>query len=221
VVFAGIGDALRALAPIPLDSSVGVTLRVACTRGDTVEIRIPTMPGDYTLEPLRVAPRFTAPPSAALAERIRREAERAALVATTSRSTPPLWRLPFLPPRASRITSAYGRGRVFNGTVTSRHMGTDCAGPVGAAVRATNRGVVRLVDRFYLAGNVIYVDHGGALVSAYLHLSRAAVRVGDTVSAGTVVGYVGATGRVTGPHLHFALRFGSISVDPTSAFTLR
>lgn len=221
VFFVGVKDSSRALAPIPLDSSLGVTLRVTCTHGDTVEIRIPTTSGDYTLEPLRVAPRFTAPPKAALAERMRREAERAALVSMTSRSTPPLWRLPFVAPRASRITSPYGGGRVFNGTVTSRHMGTDYAGSVGAAVYATNRGVVRLVDRFYLAGNVIYVDHGGALVSAYLHLSRAVVRVGDTVSAGSLIGYVGATGRVTGPHLHFALRYGSISIDPTSALSLR
>ncbi len=211
----------RALAPMPIDSVDGVTLRVACTRGDTILVRIPATNGNYPLEQLRVAPRFSAPPSAALVERLAREAQRAAQVFTNSRTTPPLWRLPFLAPRASRITSEYGGGRMFNGAITSRHMGTDYAGAVGAAVHATNRGVVRLVDRFYLAGNVVYIDHGGALVSAYLHLSRAMVRVGDTVSAGTIIGRVGATGRVTGPHLHFALRYGAISIDPLSALRLQ
>ena len=215
------GDSAQALAPIPIDSTSGVTLRVRCTRGDTVTVRIQATPGNYQLEQLRVAPRFSAPPSAALAARIRREGERAAAISTMSHATPPLWRLPFVAPRASRITSPYGGGRVFNGAITSRHMGTDYAGAIGNPVRATNRGVVRLVDRFYLGGNVVYVDHGGALISAYLHLSRAAVRVGDTMSAGSLIGYVGATGRVTGPHLHFVLRYGAMSLDPTSALALR
>jgi murein DD-endopeptidase MepM/ murein hydrolase activator NlpD len=112
------------------------------------------------------------------------------------------------------VTSGFGRGRVFNGTVTSRHMGTDFAGAVGAPVRAANRGVVRIVDRFYLGGNVVYIDHGAGLVTAYLHLSQADVAVGDTVQRGQIIGRVGATGRVTGPHLHLIARYGQITVDP-------
>jgi murein DD-endopeptidase MepM/ murein hydrolase activator NlpD len=84
-----------------------------------------------------------------------------------------------------------------------------------------DRGVVALVGRFYLGGNVVYVDHGAGLVSAYLHLSRASVAAGDTVRAGQVIGQVGATGRVTGPHLHWVVRYGAVSVDPMSLFALR
>jgi murein DD-endopeptidase MepM/ murein hydrolase activator NlpD len=149
-----------------------------------------------------------------------REARRAHEVASAAHETPRLWHDAFVRPRPSRITSGFGGGREFNGTVTSRHMGTDFAGAVGAPVRAVNRGVVRLVDRFYLGGNVIYIDHGAGVTTAYLHLSRQLVAVGDTVRAGQVIGHVGATGRVTGPHLHLIARYGQVTVDPLSLLAL-
>jgi len=118
--------------------------------------------------------------------------------------------------RTSRITSGFDGRRTSNGAVTSRHMGTDYAGAVGAPVRASNRGVVRHVDRFHLGGHVIYLDHGEGFVTAYLHLSKQLVDEGDTVSRNAVIGHVGATGRVTGPHMHFIARYGAITVDPLS-----
>ncbi len=99
-------------------------------------------------------------------------------------------------------------------------MGTDFAGAVGTPVAASNRGVVRIVDAFYLGGNVIYIDHGAGIVTAYLHLSKQLVAVGDTVQRGQTIGQVGASGRVTGPHLHFIARYGQITVDPASLFSL-
>jgi murein DD-endopeptidase MepM/ murein hydrolase activator NlpD len=87
-------------------------------------------------------------------------------------------------------------------------------------VRAVNRGVVRIVDRFYYGGNVVYVDHGDGLTTAYLHLSRHLVGLGDTVAAGQEIGKVGATGRVTGPHLHLIARYGTMSLDAVSLFAL-
>jgi murein DD-endopeptidase MepM/ murein hydrolase activator NlpD len=95
-------------------------------------------------------------------------------------------------------------------------MGTDFAGATGAPVRATNRGVVRIVDAFFYGGKVVYLDHGAGVSSAYLHLSQQLVAAGDTVRRGQVIGRVGATGRVTGPHLHFIVRYGSVTVDPLS-----
>jgi len=151
---------------------------------------------------------------------MKREADRATAVAVASHETLRLWTKPFIHPRESRITSGFGRGREFNGTVTSRHMGTDFAGATGDPVRAANRGVVRIVGRFYLGGNVIYVDHGAGLTSAYLHLSRQLVAEGDTVHRGEVIGKVGATGRVTGPHLHLIVRYGRVTVDPLSLFAI-
>ena len=208
------GDSAVAIAAVPIDSTSGVLLTVSCGDAAPTSVRIPTTTGSFRLERLRVAPRFGAPPDSATAERMRREAEQAAAVSRNAHDTPRLWSPPFRAPRPSRITSPFGGGRTFNGAVTSRHMGTDYAGAVGAPVRAANRGVVRLVDAFTLGGNVIYVDHGEGLVTAYLHLSKQLVAVGDTVARGDTIGRVGATGRVTGPHLHFIARYGTITVDP-------
>lgn len=217
---AGSGTDLHAFAGIPIDSSRGITLRLQCADGSTTNIRIPTAAGSYRMERLQVAPRFSAPPDSALSARLARESARAAQVSRTAHDTPPLFEQPFARPRPSRITSPFGGGRMFNGTVTSRHMGTDFAGAVGTPVAASNRGVVRIVDAFYLGGNVIYIDHGAGIVTAYLHLSKQLVAVGDTVQRGQTIGQVGASGRVTGPHLHFIARYGQITVDPASLFSL-
>ena len=210
-------------APAPIDTKGSLGVMVACILGarrDTIRSEIALAPGQYPVERLSVAPRFSQPPDSALAERMRREARRAAEVSAIAHDTPRLWSRPFTAPRSSRITSRFGRGREFNGTVTSRHMGTDYAGASGAPIRAANRGVVRLVDSFFLGGNVVYVDHGAGLVTAYLHMSRHTVAAGDTVERGQLLGRVGATGRVTGPHLHFIVRYGSVSVDPQRFLSL-
>ena len=209
-------DSASAYAAAPVDSSRGLTITITCDDNRQVSVRLPTRAGDYPLEKLRVAPRFSATPDSALAARQLREAERAAAVSRASHDTPRLWTDAFVAPRTSRITSGFGGGRTFNGAVTSRHMGTDYAGAVGTPVRAANRGVVRVVDQFFLGGHVIYLDHGEGFVTAYLHLSKQVVAEGDTVARNAVIGHVGATGRVTGPHLHFIARYGVITIDPLS-----
>ena len=124
-------------------------------------------------------------------------------------------------PRPYRVTSEFGTGREFNGQISSRHMGLDLAGARGDTVWAAADGVVTLADRFLLAGNLVYLNHGAGLVTGYFHLSEHLVGPGDRVRAGDPVGRVGATGRVTGPHLHWVARYGSISVDPRSLLELR
>jgi murein DD-endopeptidase MepM/ murein hydrolase activator NlpD len=214
---------VQSFAAVPIDAADSLGLQVLCTAGertDTLHARLATTHGEYPVERLTVAPTFGRPPDSALAARMKREADRANAVAVASHETPRLWTKPFIHPRDSRVTSGFGRGREFNGTVTSRHMGTDFAGATGAPVHAANRGVVRIVGRFYLGGNVIYIDHGAGLTSAYLHLSRQLVAEGDTVERGAVIGKVGATGRVTGPHLHLIVRYGRVTVDPLSLFAI-
>jgi murein DD-endopeptidase MepM/ murein hydrolase activator NlpD len=99
-------------------------------------------------------------------------------------------------------------------------LGVDFRGALGEPVRAANRGVVALVDNLFLAGNVVYIDHGGGVVTAYFHLSKTLVAAGDTVARGQVIGLVGATGRVTGPHLHWAARYGAVTVNPLDLLSL-
>lgn len=219
--FHRMGDTSFAVAAVPIDSTKGLSLRVICANGDSSTSRIATTAGNYRLERLRVSPAFSATPDSALAARLRLEGERAAAVSKNAHDTPRLWTRPFVVPRATRVTSGFGNGRTFNDSVTSRHMGVDYAGAIGAPVRATNRGIVRLVGAFYLGGNVIYLDHGEGVVTAYLHLSKQLVAVGDTVQQGAIIGHVGATGRVTGPHLHFIVRYGAITVDAASLYALK
>lgn len=216
--FSKTGSGWEAIAPAPLDRGARLELTVVvngATGIDTVRTLVPIAEGSYPLEKLTVAPRFGTPPDSALQARIDRERERALAVSRAAHTTPQLWDT-VIRPRATRITSSFGSGREFNGRVQSRHTGLDLAGTTGAPVRAAARGVVALVDTFYLAGRVIYIDHGAGVVSAYFHLSRQDAAVGDTVSAGQQIGVVGATGRVTGPHLHWVVRYGAISVDPLS-----
>jgi len=222
--FSDAGDtAAMAIAATPVDGDSLVRVVVRCVVGDRIDSLVGhavAAGADYPVERLTVAPAFGRPPDSALAARISREASRALDVARRAHRTPALWREPFMAPRASRITSGFGYAREFNGTITSRHMGTDFAGTTGAPVLATNRGVVRIVDAFYYGGNVVYLDHGNGLTTAYLHLSRQLVQVGDTVERGQQIGLVGATGRVTGPHLHVIVRYGAVTVDPLSLLRL-
>jgi murein DD-endopeptidase MepM/ murein hydrolase activator NlpD len=208
----------RAWAAAPVDSGEVTVAVVRCARAgcDTLQRRVVLAPSPYRVERLRVAPRFGAPPDSATQARIDAEFALARAVSRRAHATPVLWREPFRAPRASRVTSGFGTGRSFNGRITSRHTGVDYAGAVGAPVLAANRGVVRLVGDLHYAGRAVYVDHGGGFVTAYFHLSAVAVLEGDTVARGQRVGAVGATGRVTGPHLHFVARYGEVSVDGRS-----
>jgi murein DD-endopeptidase MepM/ murein hydrolase activator NlpD len=212
-----------AAAPVDAGGSLELDLQIAYASGatQTLSIDVPVRPGDYRMERLTVAPEFGAPPPPEIQARINDENARAMAVSRSSHRTPRMWQLPFVPPRDSEITSGFGHGRMFNDQVQSRHTGADFGGGVGAPVVAPARGRVALVDGFYLGGNVIYLDHGAGLVTAYLHLSEQSVAEGDMVEPGQVIGRVGATGRVTGPHLHWIVRYGVVSVDGMSLLALR
>jgi Peptidase family M23 len=212
----------RALLPVPLEGGDSVSVELWLQRStatDTVTVAVPVAQESYPRERLTVAPRMAQPDSAAQV-RIDREVEQARGLARASHQTPTLWVGPFRRPRPSRINSRFGAAREFNGVITSRHLGTDFAGRVGAPVMAPARGVVALVADFYLAGHALYLDHGGGLVTGYFHLSRTVVSPGDTVLPGQVIGQVGRTGRVTGPHLHWIARYGTINIDPMSLVEL-
>lgn len=215
---------LTALAAAPLDSVGPLALQVQLFLIDsTTDARTLTVPverGTYAMQRLTVAPEFGRPQPPEIQRRIAAEAARARDVSRRSHQTPRMWEPPFTAPRASRITSGFGHGRMYNDQIQSRHTGTDYAGVVGAPVLAPARALVALVDDFYLGGGVVYLDHGAGLVTAYLHLSAQLVAEGDTVAAGQVIGRVGASGRVTGPHLHWIVRYGSHTVDGLSLLNL-
>ncbi len=218
--FDSVGVALESLAAIPIDATDSVSARVTVVyadgrvQGDT--LRIPVGGVEYESERLTVAPRFGSAPSAEDQARLERDRAMARRVAREARAAPRLWGSTVVSPRDDRTTSPFGTSRVFNGQVASRHMGLDLAADRGDTILAAATGVVALVDEFLLAGNVVYLNHGGGLQTGYFHLSDALVAAGDTVVAGTPIARAGATGRVTGPHLHWIVRYGSVSVDPSS-----
>ena len=209
----------HAIGAVPVDATGSLVASVILQRmsGKTETVRtrltLPTLPPPIA-QPLAVDSAFTRPLDSATAARVERENARARDIGEHAHDSPPMWTASFLRPRTSIITSEFGSGRLFNGRMTSRHLGVDFRGASGEPVRAANRGVVALVDNFFLAGNVVYIDHGGGVVTAYFHLSKTLVATGDTVVRGQRIGLVGATGRVTGPHLHWAARYGAITVNP-------
>lgn len=134
------------------------------------------------------------------------------------------WRGPFIRPNRGPLTSSYGIRRYYNGVFAKDyyHRGVDYAGATGSPVIAAAPGRVALIGRvsqgFKLHGNTIGIDHGQGVTTIYLHLSQIKVKEGDFVQAGQVIGAVGATGGVTGPHLHWGLYVNGLSVDPAPWF---
>lgn len=126
----------------------------------------------------------------------------------------PLWAGKFLQPVAGEITTRFGEIRYVNGEEDGRHNGTDIAAPTGTPVRATNGGRVVLAQRLVLTGYTVIVDHGLNVFSSYSHLNSMAVKAGDRVERGQVLGTVGTTGFSTGPHLHWVVSIGGTAVNP-------
>ena len=214
----------KALAAVPLSSTDSTKVETLSIRWDgAVAGKTAYAPVEERRAPeetVQAAERFTPPPDSALQVRIDRERGLSRDAARRAHSVPKLWKKPFIRPRTARITSQFGSGRQVNGVWRSRHSGLDLAGQKGAAVRASNRGIVALVGDFFYGGTSVYVHHGEGLMTVYFHLSRALVAVGDTVERGQIIGRVGATGRVTGPHLHWQAQYGAVPFDPADLLKL-
>lgn len=122
----------------------------------------------------------------------------------------------FIVPTPGTMRDNFGERRIFNGEFRSRHRGVDISCPRGTDIKASNAGKVLLTGNLYYAGKTVIIDHGAGLSSHYCHLSTIRVREGETVEKGTIIGQVGATGRVTGPHLHWGVKLLDQPVDPLS-----
>jgi murein DD-endopeptidase MepM/ murein hydrolase activator NlpD len=130
------------------------------------------------------------------------------------------WAGNFIQPVQGPTTGAFGRLRIINGQSRNPHNGEDIAAPLGADVLAMNDGVVSLTVDHFFSGKGIFLDHGLGMQSMYFHLSEVTVQNGDAVKRGQVIGKVGASGRASGPHLHWGVRLNGARVDPLALIKL-
>jgi murein DD-endopeptidase MepM/ murein hydrolase activator NlpD len=207
------------LVGIDLDTKPGayvvsVTALDAGGKAVAVEYPLAVAPKTFATRKLTVDDRYVSPPRAALA-RIQRESEKVRAIFDVV-SPERHWTGPFVLPVPGKSISEFGKRSVYNGKPRSPHSGTDFAGATGTPIKAPNAGKVVLAANLYYSGNTIILDHGHGLYSYFGHLSAFAVREGDAAAAGDVVGKVGATGLVTGPHLHWSVRLAGARVDPLS-----
>ncbi|WP_447726930.1 M23 family metallopeptidase [Sphingomonas koreensis] len=201
---------------IAFDRDAGPAATIVATRvdGSVVRRTLTVQPRAWRIERLNTLPRISQP--SAEFER-RRPGEVAQITAARARSHDIHgWRQRFMWPVTGRISGLFGSQRVYRGEPGSYHSGVDVARPTGTAVLAPADGVVILAtpSSFTLEGRLLMLDHGMGLNSAFLHLSRIDVKPGDVVRRGQTIGAVGATGRATGPHLHWGMRWRNAKIDP-------
>ena len=176
-------------------------------------LTINVISGLYAKEEIVVDSKKVNPKSKAVQKRISQEYKEAMQIYGTV--TPKSYiSKPFILPLESKITSAFGKARVYNGSLKGYHSGTDFRAPMGTPIIAANDAEVALVERRFYSGGTVLLNHGQGVYTCYFHMSQFKVKKGDIVKRGDVLGLSGQSGRVTGPHLHFSARINGVQVDP-------
>jgi murein DD-endopeptidase MepM/ murein hydrolase activator NlpD len=212
-----------ALAGVSLETAPGVySLRL---KGDTAggneisfERQIAVRRAHYPRVAITVGKQFTAPSP----EQLQAINQDKTLKADVFRHVDPKrqWAGKFQPPVVARVSDVFGTRRTFNGETRSTHQGLDYAVPAGTPVAAVNGGTILLARPLFFEGNCVVLDHGQGLLTLYLHLSEFKVKEGEHVARGQVLGFSGGTGRATGPHLHVAVRWQGVYVNPATLLEL-
>ena len=213
-----------ALAGIPVETKAGkyalrITQATAVEQSAQLVTSIRIGRAVYPKITVHVAKKFTEPNPEELHEinADKGVKQKAFAVATAEK----LWFGAFVAPVSSPVSDVFGTARVFNNEVQGRHLGLDFAAPAGTEVHAINRGTVILARPLYFEGGFVVIDHGQGLMSLYLHLSEFKVKEGDQVDAGQLIALSGGSGRATGPHLHLAIRWQGVYVNPAILLKLR
>jgi murein DD-endopeptidase MepM/ murein hydrolase activator NlpD len=194
------------------DYKLGVTAKSATGDAVTCGATIAVRAGKFATEKLKVAPNFVEPDPEQLAKAREDSKKLREIFATVTPEK--FWTGRFRVPLDGVTTGGnFGKRRVLNGQPSSPHTGVDFPSPTGTPVHAAQRGRVVLAEPLYFSGNTVVIDHGWGVYTLYGHFSETAVKPGDMVESGAVIGKVGATGRVTGPHLHWGLTVNRSKVN--------
>ncbi len=208
----------EALIGIPLNQSLGTATLTYRQAGEKVQHTFSVVDKKYTEQRLTIANRAMVDPPAETLARIREESARQRGLYASYAETPQALlegsATGFAMPLEGIVTSLFGHRRFFNDQPRSPHSGLDIAAPTGTPVFAAGAGLVTLADDLYFNGNTVFLDHGQGLITMYCHLSAISVEEGQNVAQGEEIGLVGATGRVTGPHLHWSVSLNGNRVDP-------
>lgn len=201
-----------ALLGIPLDALPG-ELEIRVTHGGSIEPRVVAIGiKNYPEQRLTIKDKRKVEPAPEDIARIEREQK--ITEAVKKRFSEPTPDTALDQPSPGPLSSRFGLRRFFNGQPRNPHAGLDVAAGTGTPVHAPSNAVVANTGDYFFNGNTVFLDHGQGLITAYMHLSRIDVRPGQTVKRGETIGAIGATGRVTGPHLHWAVILNNTPVDP-------
>ena len=203
----------QAVIGVPLDAKPG-THELEVRQGNRQRSLIFTIKDKpYPTQHITVKDKRKVNPNAADMARINRESVKidAALEHWTETENVPLR---FIWPVDGRVSGLFGRRRVFNGEPRKPHSGMDIAAAEGTPILAPAGGIVRATGDYFFNGNTVFIDHGQGLVTMFCHLSRIEVKDGEHIEQGEIIGLVGATGRVTGPHLHFGVSLNDERIEP-------
>lgn len=205
----------RFLLGFDRDAGATADLRITYPDGRKVQRSLTIEQRDYKIQRIDGLPQRKVTPSAADLERIQRESESMDAARARARETESLYSNDFIWPVSGRISGVYGSQRILNGEPRRPHYGVDIAAPVGTPIRAPAAGVVAFTHPgMYFNGATVLLDHGHGLTSTYIHLSEIQVAAGNWVDQGQVIGAVGASGRATGPHLHWGVDWLDAHLDP-------
>ncbi len=212
------------LAGVSLETTPGtydLRLTETLAGGKSVETsqRIKIARAVYPKISVKVAKQYTEPSPEQLTEISADKNVKQTVFAAENRQR--LWTGQFAAPVEAPVSDVFGTARVFNQQVQSRHQGLDYAAPAGTPVHAVNGGMVVLARPLFFEGNCVVVDHGQGLLSLYLHLSEFKVKEGEEIQAGQAIALSGGTGRASGPHLHLAIRWHGVYLDPAILLKLK
>lgn len=203
----------QAVLGVPLDLKAGTHQLAVNKNGLQRQLTFNINDKKYPTQHITIKDKRKVNPTSYDMERINRERERidAALQQWTENNEV---QLDFIWPLKGRISGLFGRRRVFNGEPRKPHSGMDIAAATGTPIQAPAAGIIRGTGDYFFNGNTVFIDHGQGLVTLFCHLSRIDVKDGQPVKQGELIGLVGATGRVTGPHLHFGISLNDQRVEP-------